>query len=68
MKITNITVTPFRTWVDRYQNGEPQPNTEILQTLTTINQPRPASTDGRSTDTSASSVGSTWWSTTPGSR
>ncbi len=36
MKITNITVTPFRTWVDRYQNGEPQPNTEIIQTLTTI--------------------------------
>lgn len=36
MKITNITVTPFRTWVDRYQNGEPKPNTEIIQTLTTI--------------------------------
>ena len=36
MKITNITVTPFRTWVDRYQNGEPKPNSEIIQTLTTI--------------------------------
>lgn len=36
MKITNITVTPFRTWVDRYHNGVPQPNTEIIQTLTTI--------------------------------
>ncbi len=36
MKITDITVTPFRTWVDRYQNGGPKPNTEIIQTLTTI--------------------------------
>ncbi len=36
MKITNITVTPFRTWVDRYQNGEPLPRTEVVQTLTTI--------------------------------
>lgn len=36
MKITDITVTPFRTWVDRYQNGEPLPRTEVVQTLTTI--------------------------------
>jgi L-alanine-DL-glutamate epimerase-like enolase superfamily enzyme len=36
MRITDITVTPFRTWVDRYQNGEPLPETEIVQTLTTI--------------------------------
>ncbi len=36
MKITNVTVTPFRTWVDRYLNGEPLPRTEIMQTLTTI--------------------------------
>ena len=36
MKITNISVTPFRTWVDRYLNGEPLPRTEIIQTLTTI--------------------------------
>ncbi len=36
MKITDITVTPFRTWVDRYANGEPLPKTEIIQTLTTI--------------------------------
>ena len=36
MKITNVTVTPFRTWVDRYQNDVPLPRTETLQTLTTI--------------------------------
>jgi L-alanine-DL-glutamate epimerase-like enolase superfamily enzyme len=36
VKITDITVTPFRTWVDRYANGEPLPDTEIIQTLTTI--------------------------------
>jgi L-alanine-DL-glutamate epimerase-like enolase superfamily enzyme len=36
VKITDITVTPFRTWVDRYANGEPLPKTEIIQTLTTI--------------------------------
>ena len=36
MKITDITVTPFRSWVDRYQNGEPLPRSENLQTLTTI--------------------------------
>jgi L-alanine-DL-glutamate epimerase-like enolase superfamily enzyme len=36
VKITDIMVTPFRTWVDRYANGEPLPKTEIIQTLTTI--------------------------------
>lgn len=36
MKITDITITPFRTHVDRYRNGEPLPGTEIVQTLTTI--------------------------------
>jgi L-alanine-DL-glutamate epimerase-like enolase superfamily enzyme len=36
MNITNIAVTPFRTWVDRYQNAVPKPRTEILQTLVTI--------------------------------
>ncbi len=36
MKITNVTVQPFRTWVDRYRNGEPLPKSEIVQTLTTI--------------------------------
>lgn len=36
MKITNVSVTPFRTWVDRYLNGEPLPRTEIVQTLTTV--------------------------------
>ncbi len=36
MQITNVTVKPFRTWVDRYLNGEPLPRTEVLQTLTTI--------------------------------
>src|SRR5687767_14355709 len=36
MQITNVTVTPFRTWVDRYLNGEPLPRTEVVQTLTTI--------------------------------
>jgi L-alanine-DL-glutamate epimerase-like enolase superfamily enzyme len=36
MKITDITVTPFRTQVHRYQNGEAQPGVEMLQTLTRI--------------------------------
>jgi L-alanine-DL-glutamate epimerase-like enolase superfamily enzyme len=36
VKITDITVTAFRTWVDRYANGEPLPDTEVIQTLTTI--------------------------------
>lgn len=36
MKITDITVTPFRTHVNRYLNNQPLPNTAIVQTLTTI--------------------------------
>ena len=36
MKITDITIERFRTWSDRYQNGEALPKTEIIQTLTTI--------------------------------
>lgn len=36
MKITDITITPFRTFSDRYQNSTPLPNTEIIQTLLTI--------------------------------
>lgn len=36
MKITDITITPFRTWVDRYQNNTPLPKTEIVQTLLEI--------------------------------
>lgn len=36
MKITDITVTPFKIYVDRYGNGTPYPKTEIIQTLTEI--------------------------------
>ena len=36
MKITDITITPFRTFSDRYVNSTPLPNTEIIQTLLTI--------------------------------
>jgi L-alanine-DL-glutamate epimerase-like enolase superfamily enzyme len=36
VKIRNVAVTPFRTWVDRYLNSEPQPSTEIEQTLVEI--------------------------------
>ena len=36
MKIVDVRVTPFRTWVDRYQNGVPRPRSEVVQTLTTI--------------------------------
>ena len=28
MNITNITVTPFRTWADRYQNATQKPRTD----------------------------------------
>src|SRR5262245_45426202 len=36
VKILDITIEPFRTHVDRYQNGEPLPRTEVVQTLTTV--------------------------------
>ena len=36
MKITDIKVTPFRTHVHRYHNNQPLPNTEMIQTLTTV--------------------------------
>lgn len=36
VKIVDITVTSFRTEVDRYQNGVPKPHTPVVQTLTTI--------------------------------
>lgn len=36
MKIVDITIEPFRTHVDRYQNGEPLPKTEVVQTLLTV--------------------------------
>jgi L-alanine-DL-glutamate epimerase-like enolase superfamily enzyme len=36
MKITDITVTRFHTYADRYTNGQALPKTPILQTITTI--------------------------------
>jgi L-alanine-DL-glutamate epimerase-like enolase superfamily enzyme len=36
MKIVDVTITPFMTQVDRYQNGEVLPRTDIVQTITTI--------------------------------
>jgi L-alanine-DL-glutamate epimerase-like enolase superfamily enzyme len=36
MKIVDITVTPFNTQVDRYLNGQPLPNKDVTQTITTI--------------------------------
>ena len=36
MKITDITVTPFSITADRYQNGEPLKDVDIVQTVTTI--------------------------------
>lgn len=36
MKITDVKVTPFRIYADRYSNGEPLPKVEVIQTLTTI--------------------------------
>jgi L-alanine-DL-glutamate epimerase-like enolase superfamily enzyme len=36
MKIVDVTVTSFKTQVDRYQNGEAQPRTDVVQTLTRI--------------------------------
>ncbi|MCC6627289.1 MAG: enolase [Chloroflexi bacterium] len=36
MKITDVQVTAFRTWVDRFQNATPRPQTEIIQTVTVI--------------------------------
>ena len=36
MKIVDIKIVPFRVQVDRYQNGQPRPKTEIVQTLTRI--------------------------------
>ena len=36
MKITDITVTPFKTHINRYRNNKPLPNLETIQTLTTI--------------------------------
>lgn len=36
MKITDITVIPFRTVVNRYLNNQPLPNTKTVQTLTRI--------------------------------
>src|SRR5680860_1003485 len=36
MKITDIIITPFRTTINRYRNGEPLPQLDSIQTLTTI--------------------------------
>ncbi len=36
MKIVDITITPFKTQVDRFENGAAQPRTDIVQTITTI--------------------------------
>ena len=36
MKIVDVQVTPFRTWSDRYRNGQPLPKTEVIQTVTRI--------------------------------
>src|SRR5260370_34135966 len=36
MKIVDVTVTPFKTQVDRYQNGEAQPRMDVIQTITRI--------------------------------
>src|SRR6476469_2017335 len=40
MIITDITIERFRTWSDRYQNGEALPKTEIIQTLATVHTAR----------------------------
>lgn len=36
MKIVDIQIQPFRIQVDRYQNGESRPRTDVVQTLTRI--------------------------------
>jgi L-alanine-DL-glutamate epimerase-like enolase superfamily enzyme len=36
MKITNITVTPFKTPVDRFKDGQVQARSEVIQTVTRI--------------------------------
>ncbi len=36
MKIVDVQIIPFRTWVDRFQNATPRPQTEVIQTLTRI--------------------------------
>ena len=36
MKITDITVVPFKTHADRFRNGQAFPRTELLQTVTCI--------------------------------
>jgi L-alanine-DL-glutamate epimerase-like enolase superfamily enzyme len=36
MKIVDVQVIPFRTWVDRFQNATPQPKAEVIQTVTRI--------------------------------
>lgn len=36
MKIVDLQVIPFRTWVDRFHNATPQPKSEIIQTVTRI--------------------------------
>ena len=36
MKITDITITPFRYTVDRFSNGVAHPRTGIVQTVTTV--------------------------------
>lgn len=36
MKIVDIQIQPFRIQVDRYRNGEAQPRTDVVQTLTRI--------------------------------
>src|SRR5665811_1849589 len=36
MKITDIIITPFRTTINRYRNGEPLPQLDSIQTLTTV--------------------------------
>ncbi len=36
MKITDITISPFRYTTDRFSNGVARPGTEIIQTVTTV--------------------------------
>ncbi|MBV9356367.1 MAG: enolase [Chloroflexi bacterium] len=36
MKITDLKIVPFVTHADRFRNGQAYPNTELLQTLTSI--------------------------------
>ena len=36
MKITDLTIVPFKTHADRFRNGVASPNTELMQTVTCI--------------------------------